>query len=394
MKILFLTYDLPYPLNSGGKIRAYYLIKNLAKSHEITLFSYYRGEDQRKYLPEIAKFCPKIFLFKRRPAWSWQNLLYSLNPKLPFPAATYYSSELAKTLRKELTSSHYDLVHFESFYPSLYLQLVKKLGIKTVMGNENVEYQVYRRYAQQKPPVLRQLLELEVFRMKFFEEKLWRLADVNISPSVADSQAIEKITKKTCPVIPNGVDLVTFGLPSDKKPGQNLIFIGTLTYQANNDAIKFFLSEIYPLVKKQVPEVKFILVSWYKPTWLKKYLQDTSLKFIQDKETTAARFYQQADILVAPIRVAGGTRIKILEAMAAGLPVVTTAMGIEGIEAEDKKEIVVADKPKDFADQVVKLLNNPRRRQELGLAGRKLVAEKYDWSKISEKLNIIYEKIA
>ena len=388
MKVLFLTYDIPYPLISGGKIRAYYLIKNLAKNHQITLFSYYRDEEQKQYIPELKKYCQEIFLFKRRPPWSWQNILRWMTRILPFPSATYYSQELEKALVKELKAGGYDLVHFESFYPALYLPLAKKLGAKTLMGNENVEWQIYNRFAERKFFFLKWFLKLEVLRMRCYEEKLWKQADINITLSKNDAEVIGKVSKRKCPVIPNGVDVNSFKTVKPSGEGKTIIFVGTLIYQANNDAMKYFLKEIYPEIKRQTPGVKFILVSWHKPEWLEKYLTDSSIKFIQDKETPVGDFFAKADVLVAPMRIASGTRIKILEAMAAGLPVVTTSLGIEGIEA--KEEVVIADEPEDFANEVVKLLGDKKRRQELGKTGRALVEKLYDWEKISQELDKIY----
>lgn len=394
MRVLFLTYDLPYPLISGGKIRAYYFLKNLSRNNQITLFSYYRREEQKQYLPELKKYCREIYLFKRRKPWSWQNLLRCFITPLPFTAATYYSSSLKKVLVKELEKNKYDLVHFESFYPALYLPLAKKLGVKTLMGNENIEYQIYNRYADSKRFfLLRWLLKLEVFRMRLFEERLWRQADVNLALSKDDAAIIKKVAKKNCFIIPNGVDPNAFKEIRDYRQGKTLIFIGTLIYQANNDAMKFFLKEIYPEIKKREKKVKFILVSWYKPSWLEKYLTDPSIRFVQDRETPVNKLLSQRDILVAPIRVASGTNIKVLEAMAAGLPVVTTSAGIEGIEAVKNKEAVVGDSPQEFAEEVASLLEDKKRSQQLGQAGQALVKKRYDWSKISEKLEEVYLKI-
>ena len=394
MKVLFLTYDLPYPLISGGKVRAYHFLKNLSKNNQITLFSYYRREEQKKYLPELKKHCQKIYLFKRRKPWSWQNLLRCFLTPLPFAAATYHSPLLKKALIKELKENQYDLVHFESFYPALYLPLVKKFGIKILMGNENIEYKVYDRYADsQKIFLLRWLLKLEVLRMRFFEEKLWRQADINLALSRKDAAVIEKKTKKTCSIIPNGVDLSAFRKERNYKQRKTLIFIGTLVYQANSDAIKFFLKEIYPEIKKREKEVKFILISWHKPNWLEKYLTDSSIKFIQDKETPIDELLDQGDILIAPIRVASGTNIKVLEAMANGLPVVTTSIGIEGIEAKEGEEVIIADKPKEFADKTVELLTDRNLCQKIGKAGQTLVKKRYNWAEISKKLEKVYQSI-
>ena len=392
MKVLFLTYDLPYPLNSGGKIRAYYLIKYLSKKHKITLFSYYREEEQKKYLKEIKKYCQEIYLFKRRKPWVWKNFAISFFKKLPFFSAVYYSRELEKKLIAKLVSEKYDLVHFESFYPALYLPLVKKMGVRTIMGNENVEWQVYEKYASNQFFPLKWLLKLEVWRMRRYEEQLWRLADVNIAPSRNDASQIEKIAKKECFIIPNGVDLESIKFFQKKIDLSTIIFIGTMIYQQNNDAVKYFLEEIYPKIKNKIPSLKFILVSWYKPEWLGKFLADKSIEFIQDKNMPAYEFFKKADVLVAPIRIGGGTRIKILEAMAAGVPVVSTRIGIEGIEAKPGEGVVVADNNADFIKKTVYLLRNKKNREKIGFAGRKLVEELYDWKRIVKKLSTIYEK--
>jgi len=392
MKVLFLTYDVPYPLNSGGKIRAYYLIKYLARKHKITLFSYYRYEEQKKYFAELKKYCQEVFLFKRRKPWVWQNFAYSFLTFLPFLSAIYYSNELKKALVEELKKEKYDLVHFESFYPAVYLPLVKKMGIKTIMGNENIEWRVYDRYASQQFFPLSWLLKLEVWRMRIYEEAIWRVADVNIAPAKDDALEIEKITKKDCPIVPNGVDLGSVRVWQKKSGPPTIIFVGTMIYQQNNDAVRYFLKEIYPKIKKQISQVKFILVSWHKPSWLDKFLTDSSIEFIQDKEKPAWEFFKKADVLVVPTRIAGGTRIKILEAMAAGLPVVSTKIGIEGIETNSGRGVIVADEPEDFAEKTVVLLKSKARRIKIGLSGRKLVEKLYDWKKIGEKLNKIYEK--
>jgi glycosyltransferase involved in cell wall biosynthesis len=390
MKILFLTYDLPYPLVAGGKIRAYYLLKALAKKHQITLFSYYRNEEQKKYLSELEKYCQEIKLFKRGKPWSWQNLLRTFTSKLPFASATYYSPALAKALLKELKERKFDLVHFESFYPALYLPLVKKQGLKTVLGNENIEYRIYQRYAESRNPLLKILLKPEVWKMKHFEEKLWQQADINLTLSEEDAQVIRKAKANPCFLIPNGV-AISFFKPKKPGDGQKLIFIGNLLYQANQDAMKFFLAKIYPLIERQNPKVKFILVSSHQPNWLKQFLKDKSIHLIQDQERAAKDFLTQGDVFVAPMRIASGTNIKILEAMAAGLPVVTTTVGIEGIEA--KKEVIIADQPEDFAHQVVSLLKDKAKCQQLGEASRELVKKKYDWQKIGEKLSQVLEEI-
>lgn len=396
MKILFLTYDLPFPLITGGKIRSFYLLKSLSKEHQISLFSFYRDEKQRRFLPDLKPYCHKIELFKRRGPGNWQNFFFSLFRLLPFTAALYFSPQLKAALIKELKQGDYDLVHFESFYPAVFLPLVQKMRIKTLMGNENIEYRVYQRYADSRRFFLwRWLLRAEVNRMRFFEENLWRRARANLAPSVKDAAVIEKVTKKPCFIIPNGVAWTTFKKSRDYRRGERLIFIGTLKYRANQDAVKFFLQKIYPTIKGAIKEVKFILVSWYRPDWLDRYLRlDKTIELIEDKETPVAQLLEKGDILVAPIRIASGTNIKVLEAMAAGLPVATTSAGIEGIKVKKGKEALVFDRPNEFSQGVIKLLKKEELRRRLGHAGRLLVKRLYDWDKIGEDLIRIYKEIA
>lgn len=391
MKILFLSYDVPYPLNSGGKIRAYHLIKNLAKDNQITLFSYYRHEDQKKFLGELEKYCQKIVLFRRRKIWSWQNFFLSFF--MPFAVASYYSPTLKKDLQKELSNHHYDAVHFESFYPALYLPLVKKLGLKTIMGNENLEYLVYRRYAASRPFLLRILLNLEVVRMRFFEEKLWRLADLNLQASKNDAQEVEKIIGRPCLVVANGVDFEKYQSVIYRQNRKTVMYLGTLVYPANGDAVRFFLDKVYPKIKDKIAGVKFVLVSGYQPKWLEIYLHDASIEYIKDTATSAAQLLLQADVLVAPMRIASGTNIKILEAMAAGLPVVTTTIGAEGLAVKNGKNIFISDLLKETAEIIGRLLENNFLRERIGSEARKTVENNYDWSKTTCELNLAYREL-
>ena len=172
-----------------------------------------------------------------------------------------------------------------------------------------------------------------------------------------------------------------------------MIYVGTLIYQANKDAILYFLDKIYPMIKNQLMGVKLLLLSWYKPKLLQKYLaSDQSISLIQDRETPVFEFLKKADILIAPLRIAGGTNIKILEAMAAGLPVLTSSVSAKGLGVGFKSVLTIADSEEEFASQAISLLNDQEKRQKLGLAGRRLVEKSYDWRTISLKLQTIYRQ--
>ena len=387
MKVLWLTYDLPYPPHSGGKLRAYHLIKGLSKNHQIDLFSFIRGEDQLQYLPELKKYCQKIETFKRPRVWSPRNILLSGFSTLPFAAAGYYFKGAKNKICRMLGEGKYDLVHFESFYPAVYLPFVKDLGFKTLMGNENVEHQIYQRFADQKILPLKLLLSLDTLKMKKFEERLWRMADINIAPSKGDADAIYRATEKECHIVPNAVDTASFS-EIKKKPHKDLVclFVGDFTYLTNQDAVKW-LMEIFNF-QFSIFNFKLLLVGRNST----KQIRDLASKnvIVDDSVEDIRDAYAQADIFLAPIRIGGGTRLKILEAMAAGLPIVSTTIGAEGLDIKNGENILLADDLWDFAKKTNDLLKNPALRDKVGSAGRLLVQQKYDWQLSIQKLEKVY----
>ncbi len=382
MKVLWLTYDLSYPPHSGGKLRAYHLIKGLAKNHQIDLFSFIRKEEQLQYLPELKKYCQKIETFNRPSAWSPRNILLSGFSTLPFAAAGYYFHDAKNKICRMLGEEKYDLVHFESFYPAVYLPLAKNLGFKTLMGNENVEHLIYQRFAGQKNLFLKSLLSVDVFKMRKFEEKLWKLADINVAPSNSDADAISKITGKSCHVVSNAVDTVSFS-EIKKQPHTDLVclFVGDFTYLTNQDAVRWLYEEI-------ISNRKLLLVGRNPTDYIKNLASENII--VDDSVEDIRDAYARADVFLAPIRIGGGTRLKILEAMAAGLPIVSTTVGAEGLDIKDGENILLADDPQDFAEKIDTLLKNPALRDKIGSAGRLLVQQKYDWQFSVQKLEKVY----
>ncbi len=394
MKVLWLTYDLPYPPHSGGSLRAYHLLKGMSKNHQIDLFSFIRREEQLQYLPELEKYCRRIETFKRPYVWSPRNILRAGFSTLPFASVGYYFRDAKLKIQQMLEEEKYDLVHFITYYPAVYLSFAKNLGFKTLMGNDNIEYRVYQRYAeQQKFPPLKWLLSIDIFKMRKFEEKLWKLADINIALSEGGADAVSKVTGKECPVVPNAVDTESFS-QIKKKPHEGLVclFVGDFTYRPNQDAVRWLVDEIISKSKKSFPSEiqnsKLLLVGRNPTNYIKNLaseniIVDGGVEDIRDA-------YARADIFLAPIRIGSGTRLKILEAMAAGLPIVSTTVGAEGLDVKDGENILLADEPQDFAQKISTLLKNPALRDKIGSAGKALVRQKYDWKQSITKLEEVY----
>src|SRR4030065_2236280 len=204
MKVLMITPYLPYPLYSGGQIRSYNLLKNLAKSHEITLFAFVK-EVVPDHIRELEKFCKKIEVFKRRKAWSVVNILVSGFSFYPFLVAIYYSLSLRKRIKEELFQHKYDLIHAETFYV---MPNIPQTRVPILLVEQTIEYLVYKHYVEeQAPKILAPLLKIDVMKLKYWETYFWKHAKKVVAMSDSDRNQM----KKLCPglsidIVPNGID--------------------------------------------------------------------------------------------------------------------------------------------------------------------------------------------
>lgn len=387
MKILWLTPIFPYPPYSGGQTRSFNLIKNLAKKHQVALFSFWRPHRVQGPVGAMKKYCEKIKVFPGRPIWSAKNILRAGFSSLPFTITHFYGDQ---AVSRALKQGEYDLFHFESFYTSPYLTAVT--GVPTVLGNENIEYLVYQRFKEQKKPPIKWFLSFDVAKMKRFEQKMWLKADLNLAVSDQDARVIRKVTGRQCPVIANGVDYDFFQQFKIEKPKKfSLLFVGDFKYFTNQDAVKFLVEKIWPKIQARYPDIILKLVGRNPRQWITNL---ASSKIIIDTGVTDIRqAYASADIFLAPMRIASGTNIKILEALAAGCPVVTTKVGAEGIKVQDRQELLIADSADELAGRVIELIHKPAKRRALSQAGKKLIKEHYDWPQIAKKLEGVYERL-
>lgn len=391
MKILMITPYLPYPLFSGGQIRSYNLLKNLAQKHEITLFSFIRRDEEKEYVNELLKFCSRVEVFKRRPAWSLTNIFFAGCSLYPFLVAIYYSRKLRSKIAQELSEHKYDLIHAETFYV---MPNIPKTQVPRILVEQTIEYLVYQHFVENFSFMpLKPLLYFDVAKIKFWEEHFWRGADRVIAMSEADKNVMEReVPGLKVDIVPNGVDAAAFTqVQPESHPTPTVLFVGNFRWLQNREAVLLLVKEIWPKIKEKVANARLWIVG-RNPTQEIKNL-GTSDVLVDESVENIEQAYKKADLLLAPLLGGGGTRFKILEAMASGLPVVTTQVGIEGINAGDKKEVLIAKSPSELAEAAVQLLRDKSLSRKLSEAARTLVCQKYDWQDIGQSLDKIYKEV-
>ena len=398
MNILLVSSYLPYPLFSGGHIRLYNLIKELSIKHKITLICEKRDYQGDAEILELKKFCKKVITVPRKKQWSVKNILKTGLSTSPFLINGHTSMEMKKEINRELNESQFDLLHAETSYV---MQNIPPTEIPIVLVEHNVEYLVYKRFADKAPLLLRPLLHLDVLKLKSWEEAVWRKATKLIAVSENEKKIMSEIRKDVL-IVSNGVDINKFNVLKSEirnpKSEIRILFIGEFKWMQNRDAIEWIIKEIWPkLMAEFIPSmtdkgIKLWVVGKSIPDSIKKMTGDKNVLFDEQAPKETERIYQKADLLLAPIRVGGGTSFKILEAMASGVPVVTTNLG-NAIEAKENVEIVIAGEAQDFVVKIKKLLEDKEFYETISQNGRKLIEEKFNWQKIAEDLNSVYESV-
>src|SRR3972149_4010128 len=393
MKILMITPYLPYPLVSGGQIRTYNLLKNLAPKHQITLASFIREDTERKYLNELEPFCRKIIIFKRRKAWSPVNILLAGITPFPFLVSIYFDISVRSKIKRELEGENYDLIHAETFYV---MPNIPQTKTPIFLVEQVIEYLVYQSFVKGLPLwmfFIKPFLLADVFKIKWWERYYWKKAKRLAAMSDEDKNVIEKLEPKLkVDVVANGVDIAYFAKTKKQKPKHpTVLFVGQFKWLPNRDATKFLVEEIWPKIKEKIKDARLWIVGRNPPKDILKFrAEDIRVDGAVEDIRVA---YAKADVLLAPIRNGRGPKYKILEAMATKTPIVGTRLAVEGINIKDQKDALIAQSAEDLALQTIKVLENPELGQKLAKNAYKLVREEYNWKKISDRLDRVYQDV-
>lgn len=396
---MMLTPYLPYPPSSGGQVRSYNLIKNLARKHQITLFSLIKTDEEKKYITELKKFCKEVEVFKRpEKPWNLANILRTGFGLYPFLVIRNLSPEEKQRVSQKLAEEEFDLIHAETFYVMPHIPETK---IPILLVDQTIEYQVYQHFVDTfKYWFLKPLLFVDVLKLKFWEAKFWQKAAVVVAVSEADREKMLSLVRRLdVRIVPNGAgeDLMKiWGTKEPKEQNKPVVFFqGNFLWLQNTEAAKLLATTIFPKIREEIPEAICRIVG----QGAKEKIGSFSGEGIevQDLKTSDIKgvgdSYRQATVFAAPLSGPGGTRLKILGAMAAGVPVVTTTTGIEGIDAVDGREVLIRDEPEKMAETIVEVIKDNSLYKKLTIAARELVEKKYNWSKISRTLDDIYREV-
>lgn len=397
MKILWVKPGKLLPLDSGGKLRTYHILRQLASDHQLTYFSYYEGARDAAYETEVLQQFPGTIALasgSAEPAGIGRGLDYlrRLVSPAPYAVSRFTHRRVRATVNALLEGGAFDVAvcDFLASAPNF----PKKLATPTVLFQHNVEALLWQRRAELEDRWQdRMIARLEYAKMRRYEPSQVRRFDHVIAVSEQDKAMMSStVGPARITVVPTGVDLASFRYdPAVAPSGPHVIFTGSMDWNPNVDGVEYFCREIWPSVLARVPDARFQIVG-RRPHPRVQRLASASVE-VTGTVPSVVDYLRQAAVFVVPLRIGGGTRIKLYEGMAMGKATVSTTIGAEGLDVQHGRDIRLADAPGAFADAVVEMLQDDdvRRRYEAAAAA---TARQYDWSVIGRRFADVLQRTA
>lgn len=399
MRILFICSSLPYPPNGGGEIRLFNLIKRLSQRHAIEAIAIDHGSVRSDDIDQLKKYCSNVYVApsdKRPKLLRWIRVGARLFKGEPFLTKYVVSSDLETVINRVTRDRVYDVVHFENSNMARNLRFLHAhQKAKTILSMQNItSIQFYRMFTAEK--MLRKKIKyfLTWFPMLSWEPMIAKKFDKIVTVSEVDKIILQALQPGLdISVVPNGIDTtVCHSSITGKLREKNILIVGAMDYEPNVDAVMYFYEEIFPVIRKKMPECTLTIVGRNAPLDIQRLRSDRQV-IVEANVKELAPYYERALVSAVALRSGGGTRLKILESMAFGTPVVSTSIGCEGLEVKNGHDILVADNPTDFANSVLEIMTSPALWGTISAKARKLVEERYDWDQISISLEHIYDEL-
>ena len=396
MRVLWVKADPLLPVNIGGRIRSFNILKELARHHQVTVFSYYDGAPDSAYDSELKQHFPgAVCLCTQKNSLGGMargmDYLLRLPLSAPYAVSRFSCAAVREKLEHWYREGAFDVAVCD--FLDAAVNFPSSLSIPTILFQHNVESEIWRRHAEtQSNPAKRMMYRVEFAKMLAYERKIVRQFQHVIAVSEHDRQIMSEWTGSDhITVVPTGVDLRQFRYDGSSSAQPIVTFIGAMDWEPNIDAVEHFCNDIWPAVKARVPEARFRIVGRNPDRRVQKYAS-SSIE-VTGLVPSVVEYLREASVVIVPLRIGGGTRLKIYEAMAAGKAVVSTSVGAEGLDVHHGQDIVLADEPSGFSDAIVTLLTNHELRARYERAANEL-ASQYDWSAIGRKFEQVLEEVA
>ena len=389
LKVLFLSQRFLFPQDTGGKIRTSNILEHLNKKFSVTVISNVESPKDDPYVHRMDRLCDKFISVpwketKRYTVKFYWEVFKKSFSVYPVTMLNDYSPELEEAVLKELSNVEYDLAICDFMQSTLNFRQVT--NIPRILFQHNVETTISQRHMQSsKDPVSKIFWWLQFRKMFYHEKRESNLFDTVIAVSDADKQRMEKWYKlDNVQTIPTGVDTNFYSLNGKEPEKKQIVFVGAMDWLPNNDAMYYFLEKIFPLIQQEEPGVNFIIVGRNPSPQLQNFANSYSNVEVTGWVEDTRPYITESAVFLVPIRIGGGTRMKIYEGMAMGKAIVSTSIGAEGLPLKDSEHIYFADDEKSFADQVVNLLRNEELRKQIGTNARQYVYYNFRWEKVAD----------
>ncbi|MCU1295987.1 MAG: hypothetical protein JWO91_265 [Acidobacteriaceae bacterium] len=396
MKILWVKANKLLPVHSGGDIRSFNIARQLALRNDFTFFSYYDGRPDAKYDSELAKYFPgavSVCTGKSDSNAVKRGLDYlsHLPMSAPYAVSRFACPIVRQKLQVWFEEKRFDVAVCD--FLDAAVNFPEKLTIPSVLFQHNVEAEIWRRHAgTESNPIRRMIYRTEFSKMLGYEQKIVREYQHVIAVSDHDKNLMSAwVDESRITVVPTGVDLQQYRPePTPREVEPLVMFVGAMDWEPNIDAVEYFCDEIWPQVLAEIPSTRFRIVGRNPDRRVQKFA--SSSVEVTGRVDSVIGHLREAALVIVPLRIGGGTRLKIYEAMAAGKAVVSTSVGAEGLDVHHGKDIMLADTQREFAESILKFLRDRQLRSNFERAAADLAA-RYDWSAIGDKFGQVLEAV-
>ncbi|NIR66462.1 MAG: glycosyltransferase [candidate division Zixibacteria bacterium] len=397
MKILWIKSDFLYPADTGGKIRSYNILKQLSAVHEVSYLCLTEEEPSGEALDYLRSFCSKVECIPFNPDKKFSlrfylSLVKNLFSEYPYVINKYRDHRLEKRINDFIDSKGIDIILCD------FLEMAANcidIDVPKVLFQHNVEAEIWRRHYEVSRSLLKKAyLKMEYRKFYSYERRACSAFDDVLVVSESDGRLLEnEYSVRHTTLIPTGVDVDYFKPDAGKMKPENIVFVGSMDWIPNQDAAEYFVKDIYPGIKSRRPDARFYIVGRRPPEHIRILGERDNSITITGTVDDIRPYVDGARVYVVPIRIGGGTRIKIYEALAQKKAVVSTTVGAEGLPLTDGKHIIIKDEPNDFAEAVLELMENENSALKLGDSGHNYVAENYSWEKVAGKFSDALEDV-